>query len=275
MSQFPKGYPHSIFILDNTFNKDKLQKYECLICLNILREPFQCQEGHMFCFDCGTVEKCPDPMCGIDLGLNVWKNKFVKNQMYELSVICPNKECNWPNGTLSKLDDHLANACLYVVTKCLNHISGCLFESTRQDVNNHVLSCPYSTVKCMFEEYGCIETSQFKDIDAHQNSCPHKQIVCPNKCCIVDVLKATTDDLANKDLKKHLSIEQISNLYVTNSYSPSNPNSHISGLKRRNSNSNSHIQTSLTLSHYNSSSDNLLYESNNSECNNKNNKNNT
>ena len=201
-----QGYHRDLFVNDST----KLTHYECCICLNLLRNPVQCNEGHLFCFQCIKVSKqvkCPECRTQLTLPIeNLSKNLFVKKQIMELPIKCSTllnnqikSECNWENGTLSKLQHHLTNECLYVTVKCPSSNKGCSFVCQRKDMNQHIRTCSYSLLKtCINENQGCSFTGRLEYINIHEKNCIYRQISCPNQCGLEPL------SFCYKDLKNHL-----------------------------------------------------------------------
>lgn len=80
------GYPLSVFIVPPS--EDLL----CPICLNVLKDPNQCKNGHCFCLSCissALKDSAKCPTCLIPLiSDQLSHNLLIKNQIDKLIVKC-------------------------------------------------------------------------------------------------------------------------------------------------------------------------------------------
>ncbi|CAH8292435.1 unnamed protein product [Schistosoma turkestanicum] len=103
----PGGYPEELFI--DLLNSEK-EDYLCTICFLILKDPYQCQNQHKFCYGCiytwstgPTAGHDTCPVCRCD-GLYA-KNFDLNEQMNAKHVQCLTDGCNWM-GLLSAYQHH-------------------------------------------------------------------------------------------------------------------------------------------------------------------------
>lgn len=110
------------------FNQSKIhQKYLCIICRLILREPKQTFCGHRFCESCFLNEiknkpifTCYGENCKEQLShKNVFQDLSFKKELLDLKVKCihhQDKCCNW-EGIIQDYDKHKMN-CDFKIVKC-------------------------------------------------------------------------------------------------------------------------------------------------------------
>ncbi|KAK4472003.1 hypothetical protein MN116_005380 [Schistosoma mekongi] len=103
----PGGYSEEIFIYLSNSEKEE---YLCTICYSILKEAYQCQNQHKFCYGCiytwstgPTAGHDSCPVCRCD-GLYA-KNFDLNERIDKKRVRCPTDGCNWM-GLLSVYAQH-------------------------------------------------------------------------------------------------------------------------------------------------------------------------
>ncbi|CAH8551904.1 unnamed protein product [Heterobilharzia americana] len=103
----PGGYPEEIFIYLSNSEK---QEYSCSICYLIIKEVYQCQSQHKFCYGCiytwstgPTPGHDSCPVCRCD-GLYA-KNFDLDDRINRKRVRCTLNNCNWM-GLLSVYNQH-------------------------------------------------------------------------------------------------------------------------------------------------------------------------
>ena len=163
---------------------------ECLICLLILREPYQvicC--GKSFCHSCIERVKSlskPCPHCN-EKNFTDFPNKGLQQPLYQLQIRCThqNEGCKW-TGELGALDNHLnldtqpANqlkGCVFVTVKCTH----CSESQQRQHIAHHQNKvCPKRPFTCeLCKDY----KSNFEDVTTnHWSVCGCYPVPCSNKC---------------------------------------------------------------------------------------------
>jgi hypothetical protein len=166
----------------------------CGICQDILNDPHQCHNGHLFCKNClvGALKfasKCP--VCKISLDKNyLCKNQYVHNCIQTSRVVC---QCK--NEQLSK-----DLACSWTGTICEREVRDCDFmychcptlgcKETRISLNEldrHVTSkCLKRMKKCSF----CNTHHQFDLLGAHKSQCDQRPVMC--QCGIEVVFSSMT-----------------------------------------------------------------------------------
>ena len=126
-------------------------KYECPVCLLVLREPYQATCcGKSFCKECIERLKIRSNSCPTCKTENFFSypNKGLEQSLYDFEVYCSHKSkgCEW-RGELRELDKHLNSepptdksleGCPFTVIKCpLNH-TGCEVKLSRREMKEHM-----------------------------------------------------------------------------------------------------------------------------------------
>ncbi len=181
---FSTGYESSIFVVKPS------EKFDCPICFNILNDPRQCLNGHLFCNGCivdALKKNSACPLCKIELNSAILgKSLFVQNAVDDMITICPSSEvvtesqntCQW-SGPLHSRVSHYELECPNYSIKCPNE--GCDFNVLRVDMQNHVENiCDFTLNVCMY----CTSSTQFirSDLSSHISICCERPTVCPNDC---------------------------------------------------------------------------------------------
>jgi hypothetical protein len=196
------GYCKEIFV---DIDDDLL----CGICQEILNDPHQCQNGHMFCKTCllaALKYKSKCPICKTSLDKNyLCKNQYVHNFIQTRRVVCkckseelskdlgcvwtgnlserelrdcdflycpcPTVGCNETRISLNELDKH-------VTSKCLKRMKMCPFCKTHHRfdlLGIHKAQCDSRPVLCL-----CGMDVMFNMMVLHQNStCCDVMVDCP------------------------------------------------------------------------------------------------
>ena len=137
------GYDPELFV-----NQDLCQKYECGICLCIMKDPMDinCNESHNFCKDCITElstnydNTIPCPLCNQNIRLERIKvNKFVQRLMNDQLVVkaCEHK-CGLKHIKLGVYVKHLMGGCPNELIKCEYN---CGLEIPKKNVAKHKSGC--------------------------------------------------------------------------------------------------------------------------------------
>ncbi|BFZ15595.1 hypothetical protein BsWGS_18633 [Bradybaena similaris] len=154
-------------------------RYECPICLLVLREPHQTKCGHRFCRDCimkslrDSSNRCPvdnESLTEID----VYPDNFAKREILNLSIRCPNSKVGCDKIIpLGKLQNHL-EVCSFALVPCSLK---CSCEIQRRDLDSHLASsCENRNVVCEH----CCQNMEAKVIEQHAEVCPMAVVVCPH-----------------------------------------------------------------------------------------------
>ncbi|XP_064599871.1 TNF receptor-associated factor 6-like [Liolophura sinensis] len=173
------GYSERSEGYDYEFVPQPDPKYECPICLLILREPCQTECGHRFCRGCITrwlseheTRRCPadnEPITKAQL----FPDNFAKREILSLRVRCPNAKHGCDSVVeLGKVQEHEDN-CPMTYQPCP---LGCACILFRKDVEEHVAkSCESRRVECPF----CHETVLAGRAQNHQQEeCPNITVLC-------------------------------------------------------------------------------------------------
>lgn len=153
------------------------QRYECPICLLILREPRQTKCGHRFCRDCifrwlrDSCTRCPvdnEPLVEND----VFPDNFAKREILNFNIRCPNKKDGCDKiFALGKLQPHL-EICPHALVPCPFKCASILH---RCDLDEHMdKQCDMRTVCCD----KCKASVKAKDMESHGMVCPKAIVIC-------------------------------------------------------------------------------------------------
>mmetsp|Transcript_2986 Transcript_2986/g.10703 ORF Transcript_2986/g.10703 Transcript_2986/m.10703 type:complete len:651 (+) Transcript_2986:1166-3118(+) len=208
----PGGYPADLFV-------DAVsEELECAICMQTLRDPIGCAEGHTVCRSCGaralaTRPECP--VCRRHLTLaTATKSRPLIALIDSLRVRCPHHDvvasggaacaagggCTW-TGKLGDLDAHLKRDCGFVLVDC--RFAGCPQHTgrrlLRRDAGHHEASCGWRTAACSM----CTRIVTVRAMDAHaRNLCPKRKVKCgdaPEPVAGEDLWSAALGDAVQRD----------------------------------------------------------------------------
>jgi hypothetical protein len=147
------GYPSEIFIGTPD------ERFTCPLCMDILKEPVQCSNGHMFCKACIskaiTVRKqCPTCRCSLTES-KLSKSLIIRDMVLDLPVMCSSKLvtpkssehcCQW-TGKLSTLKQH-ESSCEFQNAMCDNE--GCRRQFSNYQMVEHRKACKFNKIKCQY-----------------------------------------------------------------------------------------------------------------------------
>ncbi|KAL4225683.1 TNF receptor-associated factor 6 [Mactra antiquata] len=153
------------------------EKFDCPICLLVLREPMQTECGHRFCRGCilkwlrESKSICPIDNQPLD-ERQLFKDNWARREILGLSVKCPNHEKGCDQiTTLNQLKSHL-ELCLYSLTSCPNRCANILY---RGQLSQHLLrECQKRLVKCSH----CQSDVVAELLKEHDAVCPENLINC-------------------------------------------------------------------------------------------------
>jgi TNF receptor-associated factor 4 len=191
------GFPSALFLSEPS------EHLLCSICLDVMRSPIQCPQGHSFCRSCISSALASDSKCPMDridlqadsLVLNLSLSGIIDN----LDVICPQTlipqeqaskkrksreskghaalpagTCSW-KGKLEQIENH-QRECALIICECPN--KGCHRSMLRGELQAHADTCPESLVQCEF----CAASQPRRTVPAHRRLCPRTPVPCPNNC---------------------------------------------------------------------------------------------
>eukprot|EP01041_Mallomonas_annulata_P008152 gene8152-16761_t len=155
------GHPIQLFV-DNKIadNHDLI----CSICMDVLNDPTQCTEGHLFCRTCiieHLKKSASCPTCRAELtDKNLSSNRFAKNLISTISIFC------------STLGGHMPS-CPKKPILCTN--KGCSETVFSMDIDKHKGECLWETISCPLNLIGacskqCPRNLQRKDLESHLSS---------------------------------------------------------------------------------------------------------
>ena len=192
------GYPSTLFLAEPS------EHLLCSICLEVMKTPIQCPQGHSFCRSCilstlASTSKCPMDRLDLQadsLVLNISLAGIIDN----LEIKCPlsllpqeqqaskkrkSKQpinqasysggtCSW-TGSLEQIEHHKGE-CVLAICECPNE--ECRRSMPRGDLPAHAELCPASPVVCDF----CAVSHPRRAGPAHSRTCPRAPVRCPNRC---------------------------------------------------------------------------------------------
>ncbi|KAK3102988.1 hypothetical protein FSP39_015546 [Pinctada imbricata] len=156
------------------------EKYDCPICLLVLRDPYQTQCGHRFCQRCifrwlrDSDQRCPIDNAVLSESM-LFPDNFAKREIMGLQVMCPNKKegCNHIE-TLKHLQHHL-DSCPFKCEPCPNKCSHILL---RKDLKQHL---DHVCVKRKIQCHQCPEYITAEQLEDHlEKECAMSMTECPH-----------------------------------------------------------------------------------------------
>lgn len=193
------GYSKESFINDSQKSDEEFQSQltdlQCTICTDIMNDPRQCVNGHMFCKSCimHSLQKCAEcPSCSQPMSeSNLSMCLLARNLINSLSVGCSkctvhkdeefewidenDDQCPW-EGKVAELEKHFQE-CEYQLVKCPN--KECMQSMLRRQLMVHAPSCEFRILTC---EY-CGDTSSYRQLSTHIAECQQRPVPCPNEHC--------------------------------------------------------------------------------------------
>lgn len=202
------GYP--IYIFEEPPDDDFLI---CPLCMDVLREPVQCPNGHCFCRACITQslesrEECPNcriPLSTHQLSISLLLRKLIGERRVRCSGGSTNgfstyetvdealardlrcsraftvtQGCTWI-GQLQYLDSHRQNECQYRMIECPN--DGCSTKLCYILLNDHLSQCLFRSIQCEH----CESKYKFTELAGHIIECDERPVNCPNDCDVICV----------------------------------------------------------------------------------------
>nr|ALA55871.1 TNF receptor-associated factor 6 protein [Cyclina sinensis] len=205
-SQNSAGSDYS-YIFDNeegwdlVFVPHRSEKFDCPICLLVLREPMQTECGHRFCRACilkwlrESESRCPVDNQPLE-ERQLFPDNFAKREILVLNVKCPNhtKGCD-QIVVLKHLQTHLEN-CIFSLTPCPNECTSVLM---RGRLSEHLQNqCPKRIIRCSL----CQSEFVAEKKQDHQLDCPEAIINCPS--CELQLKRQLLTQHLNTECKKAL-----------------------------------------------------------------------
>ncbi|XP_070531909.1 TNF receptor-associated factor 2-like [Ptychodera flava] len=166
-----------------TVPHDEEEKYKCIHCRFILRDPRQNMCGHRFCFTCIEDRRQNSsgfcPAC-FEEGLHsedsilcremINHDYAIKREMRNLPARCNNDGCGWC-GVFQRYMNHELE-CEYAEMVCS---SGCTQRMKRRDLKRHIqIDCVMRLINCEH----CDTMVIFKEIKIHERECTKFPVTC-------------------------------------------------------------------------------------------------
>lgn len=152
-------------------------KYQCPICLQCLRDPYQTNCGHLFCHSCifrclrnGTGE-CPQDRQQLTEN-NIFPDNHTKREVESLQISCPYKKYGCLATYELRENYEHTSACKFRVEQCPR---GCGQNITKEQLDYHQKEeCLHRIVSCRH----CSAHVEFANMAAHEEDCPLMIIPC-------------------------------------------------------------------------------------------------
>lgn len=169
------GYEIDIFVTEPN------SCFLCLICRQVLREPYQCKNGHATCKTCVLdwfkegKTKCPGG-CGLAMsGLtHMSVNRVVGEAIDNFLVKCNCLEtdrtstCPW----IGTLQESMARECDFNYEGC--PYPGCNARFPPEILPRHRAQCTRRTKPCQH----CTEQFPYAELSQHEQQCDHRPVSC-------------------------------------------------------------------------------------------------
>ena len=152
-------------------------RWICPICLDIFQDAVETPCCHnLFCEPCiKNTRSCP--LCNMRIIGSLKPNIPIRRLVMELSVQCPNTQCN---KKIKRCDQerHL-EICEYTPVECPNSQS--CGQILRKDLETHMHEkCAFRQVDCLLN---CGARLVLNQMDEHiANDCPKAELTCSNHC---------------------------------------------------------------------------------------------
>jgi hypothetical protein len=168
-TDFFMEHPNSIPLELRIVDQDAAKELQCGICLQLLNNPRQCKNGHLFCMDCisQSLEKnreCPQCRCPLRIE-ELARSLFVERHLRILKVYCRhhfayNEDGGWYPA-----------------------VYGCNETLSQETAHNHESTCGYALVLCKYSS-ACGKLRK-AHLDEHEKSCPYRPETCSH--CNADI----------------------------------------------------------------------------------------
>ena len=138
---------------DHRFTSAVHEDLHCAICLNVLKDPMQCQKNeHHFCTPCirrhlENFQACPSCMEELTLETLKKPSRFLRRNLSDLVIRC----------------DYVTRGCPEVVPL--------------PDLNTHLINCEFSPVQC--SNVGCTDVINKRELMNHERqTCKFRKLRC-------------------------------------------------------------------------------------------------
>jgi len=231
------GYDTDLFV-----NESVAEKYFCVLCQAISKDPLETSCGHIFCKTCykeyeqTSKPPVPCPTCRAPIEMT-FVSQRLSREINNLKVKCGNEDsqCDW-KGSLSDVKKHVINDCPYTFMVC-KYCNDTGNPYRRMNKKKHYKICGKFPIVCQL----CQMVIPRENYDNHINiECENILISCPNKCgrqikkgelelhvsksCVNRDVKCLyyhygcNKTLKNADVKQHLKDDIINHLELKISY---------------------------------------------------------
>ncbi|XP_076471576.1 TNF receptor-associated factor 6-like isoform X2 [Babylonia areolata] len=195
---------------DYDFEPPPDSRYECAICLMVLREPRQTPCGHRFCRDCilkwlrESHTRCPADNEEISEN-DLFPDNFAKREIQNFTVRCPNSKQGCDVLTTVKEVSVHQNVCPLALVPCPNQ---CTHVLLRKDLEQHMtqscdrrsLPCPYCSASFLAVEYEMLKHMEER--------CPKAMVTCHFKLlgCTAQIMRSELDSHLSDNMVSHLNL---------------------------------------------------------------------
>lgn len=157
-----------------------ISDYKCPLCNGIYLNPVIDTCEHIFCESCfniayAKIKACPiggKPFETLPIRIALFSSILDKQSVY-----CRNKKkgCDW-SGVFKDLAAHLSIDCSKELVNCIS--SDCPTQTSRKDINEHILQCPYRKIQCP----DCFISLTAKEKQEHETRCMMRKVQCTQGC---------------------------------------------------------------------------------------------
>lgn len=164
-------------IEDRIVDEEQGREIICGICCELLNNPMQCGNGHLFCQECivralELTNKCPTCRCKLTedtLSSNLFVKQFINNLLFHCKF-----KYSIPNS------NELAHNIKYNMDE-----NGCPTQLKLLQLENHEKECEYSWIRCLYTYSTSTKylSSSFhmvrkRDWDSHKLTCHLRPAIC-------------------------------------------------------------------------------------------------
>ena len=170
----------SCYPVENFLDEIDVDKYTCMICFRIIRNPVVDPCKHTFsshCINLWIKDNHTCPMSRLSIKDSLEPFDLWQKGGQSIRTRCLHyPDCSW-QGFISQIEEHLTNEFTSDSLICTYNSCGEEFLSTIE-LKKHLLECPKRIVMCVY----CNYINDFQQMVNHLQSCSKYEKFCPNVC---------------------------------------------------------------------------------------------